>query len=399
MGNINLKARSMAKLKGVLAAITLVTAVASPGCSTATRGQSSEPRAADAYFSNWPAGSSPRDIGKRLAENWLERPFGFQATSEPSRYGSFVSYSEVNTEYGALRVAAVTGDSALLQRLIRKFDYFLTPEGAKRISQEAHVDFRVFGAVPLEIYIQTHDPKYLDLGRSFADRQWENTTSDGISREARYWVDDMYMLTLLQLEAYRATNNRVYLDRTALTMVAYLDSLQQPNGLFYHGPGTPFYWGRGNGWIAAGMTELLLSLPADHPRRAKVLAGYRRMMATLLLHQSPEGLWRQLIDKPELWTESSGSGMLAYAMITGVREGWLDAATYGPAARRAWLALVNELDANANVRDICVGTGTAESQVGNDIGAQYRYYAARERRTGDTHGQAPALWAAAALLH
>ena len=29
---------------------------------------------------------------------------------------------------------------------------------------------------------------------------------------------------------------------------------------------------------------------------------------------------------------------------------------------------------------------------------QYRYYAARARRTGDLHGQAPLLWAATELL-
>jgi len=40
--------------------------------------------------------------------------------------------------------------------------------------------------------------------------------------------------------------------------------------------------------------------------------------------------------------------MFAFAMITGVKQGWLDAATYGPAARRSWLGLVAELDADAN---------------------------------------------------
>jgi hypothetical protein len=44
----------------------------------------------------------------------------------------------------------------------------------------------------------------------------------------------MYMMTLLQVEAYRATGNRVYIDRMAATMNMYLDSLQQPNGLFEH---------------------------------------------------------------------------------------------------------------------------------------------------------------------
>lgn len=41
----------------------------------------------------------------------------------------------------------------------------------------------------------------------------------------------------------------------------YLDELQRPNGLFYHAPDVPYYWGRGNGWVAAGMAELLQCLP------------------------------------------------------------------------------------------------------------------------------------------
>jgi rhamnogalacturonyl hydrolase YesR len=174
--------------------------------------------------------------------------------------------------------------------------------------------------------------------------------------------------------------------------------LQQPNGLLFHGPGTPYHWGRGGGWIAAGMSELLSELPPDHPRRARILAGYRTMMATLLTHQSPEGLWRQLVDKPELWLETSGSGMYAFAMVTGVKKGWLDAKTYGPAARRAWLALVHQIDAQGNVQNVSVGTNIAAVEVGPDPQTQYKFYVDRARKTGDLHGQGPITWTAMALM-
>jgi unsaturated rhamnogalacturonyl hydrolase len=35
-----------------------------------------------------------------------------------------------------------------------------------------------------------------------ANRQWEDPLPDGLSSETRYWIDDMHMLTTLQLEAY-----------------------------------------------------------------------------------------------------------------------------------------------------------------------------------------------------
>jgi rhamnogalacturonyl hydrolase YesR len=336
-------------------------------------------------FGNWLAGVSPAEIGKRVAANFLARRFEFETDTNRQ----FVIYPEVCTWYGSLTVAELTGDRDLQSQLIKKFDYLLTPEGASRISTNAHVDFRVFGIVPLEIYLETKDEKFFELGKGLADKQWAATTADGITTEARYWIDDMYMIPAVQVQAYRATGDAKYLDRAALTMTAYLDKLQQPNGLFYHGTNAPFFWGRGNGWVAAGMAELLRSLPEDHPRRVRIMTSYKEMMATLLRYQSEDGLWRQLIDHPEAWPETSSTGMFAFAMVTGVKNGWLDEKTYGPAARKAWLGLVAHLDENANINEVCVGTGK---------GTSVEYYLDRPRNTGDLHGQAPILWTASALL-
>ncbi len=188
--------------------------------------------------------------------------------------------------------------------------------------------------MPLEIYVQTKEKKYLDMGLNSADKQWEDPTPDGLSSQTRYWIDDMYMLIILQLQAYRATGDARYLDRAALEMTTYLDKLQQPNGLFYHAPDVPFYWGRGDGWVAAGMAEMLRSLPENHPRRARIMESYRKMMKSLLQYQGKDGVWRQLIDHPESWPETSSTGMFTFAMITGVKNGWLDEKTYGKAARK-----------------------------------------------------------------
>jgi unsaturated rhamnogalacturonyl hydrolase len=322
-------------------------------------------RAQSNYFGDWPVGASPKEVGKRVAENFAARQFEFEQGKR-----EFVIYPEACAWYGALTVAREINDQELEQKLVRKFDYLLTPEGAKRVAPTAHVDFRVFGIVPLEIYMQTRDRKFLDVGRSLADKQWEQTTPDGITAEARYWIDDMYMIVAVETQAFRATHDAKYLDRAALTMSAYLDKLQQPNGLFFHAPDSPFYWGRGNGWVAAGMTELLRSLPKSHPRRARILAGYQKMMQSLLKYQGEDGLWRQLIDHPESWAETSGTGMFTFALVTGVKQGWLDKKSYGPAARKGWLGLVKHIDADANITDVCEGTNK---------GTSVQYYLDRKR--------------------
>jgi rhamnogalacturonyl hydrolase YesR len=81
--------------------------------------------------------------------------------------------------------------------------------------------------------------------------------------------------------------------------------------------------------------------------------------------------------------------MFAAAMVTGVKAGWLDAATYGPAARKAWLGLASYIDERANISSVCAGTNK---------GSSVQYYLDRPRNVGDLHGQAPVLWTASALL-
>jgi rhamnogalacturonyl hydrolase YesR len=262
-----------------------------------------------------------------------------------------------------------------------------------------HVDHSVFGAVPLELYQLRKDTSLLRMGKSFADRQWElpangsgeqkELAQQGLSWQSRFWIDDMFMITLLQTRAYVATGDTAYVGRVAREMVIYLSRLQRPNGLFFHAEDVPFFWGRGNGWMAAGMTELLLALPEGHPQRAVLLAAYRKMMGTLLRYQSFDGMWRQLVDDPAAWPESSCTGMFTYAMIVGVREGWLDEKVYGPAARKGWLALTDHIGPEGDVREICEGTNKLNDR---------QCYLDRKRITGDMHGQAPVLWCAWALV-
>ncbi len=376
--------------------VALLSSVATlAGCSAPLSASRTAPTPASSeYFSDWPEGADPASVGRRIANNVVARDFDFQSNAKHR----WIIYPEICAWYGALQVARLTRDQTLERQLIGKFDQFLTPEGAQRLSPRAHVDYRITGVVPLEIYLLNHEQAYLNLGRDYADKQWETTTPDGITAEARYWSDDLYMLPVLQVQAYRATNDPKYLDRVSMTMVAYLDKLQQPNGLFLHSSDSPFYWGRGNGWVAAGMAEVLSVLPPEHRHYARIKQGYQRMMAALLKYQGPQGLWLQLIEQPDFWPETSGSAMFTFALIEGVKHGWLEPSIYGPAARKAWLGLVPYVDAAANIQEVVVGTNKAASEVGPDLEVQKKFYFDRPRRTGDLHGQSPMLWSAAALL-
>jgi unsaturated rhamnogalacturonyl hydrolase len=345
----------------------------------------------------FPAGSTPQEIGKKIAERYLALPYANFNRNTPPRV---ITYPESCTWYGALNFAKLTGDDALKQKLIERFQPLLGSRDSL-IPKPDHVDYTVFGAVPWEIYMQTKEQKYFDIGKRFADNQWAEPSGSranalswyyynkGLSWQTRMWIDDMFMITAVQSQAYRATGEEKYIDRAAKEMVHYLDSLQQPNGLFYHAPDVPFFWGRGDGWMAAGMSELLRSLPKNNSYRPRIMQGYKKMMASLLKYQAEDGMWRQLIDDSTAWKETSCTGMFTFAFITGVKEGWLDAPTYGAAAKKAWLSLITYINQNNDITEVCEGTNKKNDR---------QYYLNRKRNVGDLHGQAPLLWCANAWL-
>lgn len=346
-------------------------------------------------FKNLPAGSKPQEIGNLLVNHYLQTPFtNFGFTTPP---GS-ITYSEVCTWYGALKFSFFSKNEAFAKKLDERFRPLLY-EKKNLQPKPDHVDPNIFGSIPLELYIQQKVPVYLDMGKWFADQQWtmpakqkpefKALLDSGFTWQTRMWIDDMYMITNIQTQAYRATGDVKYVNRAAHQMAMYLKALQRPNGLFYHAPDVPFFWGRGNGWMAAGMTELLKSLPKSNTDYPLILDGYQKMMSSLKDCQNQKGMWLQLLDDPGSWPESSGTGMFTYAMITGVKRGWLNAKEYGPVARKAWIALTSYIDKNGDVTEVCQGTNKENSR---------EYYLNRKRITGDMHGQAPVLWSAFALL-
>lgn len=355
--------------------------------------------AQDASFRKRMNEVDPTEIGKRVVNKFLQTPHTRFGNPRAEKAPNYVTYPDACTWLGALWFSKAIKNKELQQQLTNRFEPLFTTE-KNMLPRMVHVDYNVVGAVPLEIYMQKlGGQKYYDLGMKYADTQWEvpadanpeqKAYADrGFSWQTRVWIDDMFMITTIQSQAYLATGNRKYIDRAAAEMVMYLEQIQRPNGLFFHAPTAPFFWARGNGWMAAGMSRLLSVLPKDNPNRPVIMEAYLKMMGTLLKHQDPDGMWHQLIDEPTSYKETSGTGMFAYAMLVGVKHGWLEKKTYEPAAMKGWLALVSYLNADDELTNVCEGTN-----IKNDK----NHYMTRKQIVGDLHAHAPLLWCAAELL-
>jgi rhamnogalacturonyl hydrolase YesR len=188
-------------------------------------------------------------VGLRVAERFLSQPH-----SQYGRKGNpkQITYPDVCTWYGSLAFAKVTANRPLTARLAQRFEPLFGVD-ARLVPLPNHVDNTVFGALPFELYLQTKEARYLALGRTFADAQWaapqgkddtpeaRDLLSRGLTWQTRLWIDDMFMITMVQAQAFRATGDRAAIDRAAKEMVVYLNELQRPNGLFYHAPDVPFF--------------------------------------------------------------------------------------------------------------------------------------------------------------
>jgi rhamnogalacturonyl hydrolase YesR len=340
-------------------------------------------------FTNWTSGKGPSDIGPLAVTNFKSH------TGDD--YGG-AGYALAFTWFGALVFTETTGNTADNMTLIKGFEPYATGSKTVDNSASATVDSRAFGTLPLEIYMDNQDDRCKTLGLARADTQWAMTTSDGITSDARYWSDDMFMITGLQVRAYRATKDSKYLDRSAKTLIAYMGKLQQSDGMFWHTQQSKAYWGRANGWFVSGMTELLLDLPSGDTRDT-IMAGYKKFLDGILPLQisggADDGAWRQVLDLSSSNAEMSCTAMFTFALISGVRNGWLTDPKYTAAARKGWIALGNKTNASGQLDKVCPGTGQADA---GSLQSQQQFYASITLGSNDMHGQAPLLWSANALL-
>ncbi len=136
--------------------------------------------------------------------------------------------------------------------------------------------------------------------------------------------------------------------------------------------GAKVFWSRGNGWDFAAIVRMLQYLPMNHPDRPRFEQLFKDMAGKILSLQQPDGMWRASLLDPEDYPmpEASGSAMFTYGLAWGVNQGLLDRATYEPAVRKAWPALVGCVDADGKLTHV-QPAGSAPVEFAADSTAPY----------------------------
>jgi rhamnogalacturonyl hydrolase YesR len=189
----------------------------------------------------------------------------------------------------------------------------------------------------------------------------EDGTLHHIDDKPQVWIDSVYMAppflavagypeeAVRQIEGFR----RLLWNRDAKLFSQIWDEGRQE----FH---RAAFWGVGNGWAAAGMARVIQALPAEMSDAKGRLAGYaREVLDGCLAHRRPDGLFHDVLDRPETFVETNLAQMLAYTVYRGIQGGWLDSA-YRAEADRMRQAAHQKVDERGLVRDVC-GSPTFDS--------------------------------------
>ena len=221
-----------------------------------------------------------------------------------------------------------------------------------------HADDYAVAATYAQLYQRERNPQMIAPSRALFDflatRKYDEPLVWGNAIEMRElaWCDALFMGPPAMAAMSAATGDAKYLDLADRLWWKTTDYLyDRTEHLYYRDSryfdqrennGRKVFWSRGNGWVIAGLARMLQDVPAGFRNRDQYLALFREMAAAVLAAQSPDGYWRSSLLDPDSRPnpETSGTGFFTYALAWGVNQGLLDRATYEPAARKGWAALV-----------------------------------------------------------
>ena len=237
-------------------------------------------------------------------------------------------------------------------------------------SSEVLLDFNgTMGVNFIEAYKLTGEEKY----KNIAYRLYENIRTkvtrfeDGTfcRKESKtMWADDFFMACPFLVRMYKefgvkecledivtqlkGFKKRLYMDeKNIFSHIFFLDA-EMKNSI---------PWGRGNGWVALALSEVLITLNDERGEKFEILRNaFEKFCEGLASFQDEDGMWHQVLDKSDSYQEASCTAMFTTAMYRGVKNGWIDK-KYMSNVKRGLKALLGKcVDKDGVFYNVCMGS-------------------------------------------
>ncbi|WP_417259900.1 glycoside hydrolase family 88/105 protein [Celeribacter sp.] len=192
----------------------------------------------------------------------------------------------------------------------------------------------------------TGEQRYLDVASQLMRQLTHHPrTKSGVYwHKLRYpwqvWLDGLYMGPPFQISYAQATDQPDLITDAITQISTAMEMTHNPQtALYAHAvdearmqpwadPVTgqnPAHWSRALGWLAMALVDVaeLVGTKAFAPLEART----REFLTAIAAHRTPNGLWQQVFDQPDLngnYEESSASAMFTYALVKGIDLGLWD---------------------------------------------------------------------------
>ena len=311
----------------------------------------------------------------------------------------------------------ITGDDRYAAFVEEVADSFVREDGSiDTFRPEKHVlDDYNEGRILFPMYARTKNEKY----RKAAEMLHRSLMDQPRTEEGNFWHKQIY-------------SNQVWLDGTymALPFLAmYEDNFGQgeirdimeqlrvvrkrmrdpKTGLYYHGydasrkafwadPETGLsknFWLRAIGWYALALTDLIGIIPKGMEERDELGDTLRDLMESISAYADPDsGMYLQVVDqrgREGNYPETSGSAMVACAMLRGARMGVLEE-KFREQGRKTFDGIVRDhlkvRDGMVELDNICLVAGLGPEDNRRRDGS-YAYYISEPVVANDAKGVAP----------
>ena len=357
----------------------------------------------------------------------IER-FAAQYLEHYQPYKPYWNYEDGCVLLGCIDLYRATGKEPLRDFVLRYLEKVITPDGVITYfpADKYNIDSINCGRALFFAYDETGDERY----RKAADFLSERLKTHPRCECGNYWHKEIYPEQIWLDGLYMAQPFRVAYDMRWGGMQDAPDIVRQfanvrrylynpEKRLYYHAcdmakrqpwadPETgcsPNFWLRSMGWYLMALidsADLMEEQLYEHYRALVDL--FREALPGIAAWADPlTGLYYQVIDRADVkdnYLETSGSAMVIYATLKGVRLGLLDEDTYLPAARKAFENLTDTMlrqdeDGLWHLHGICAvaGLGPGEKRDGS-----VAYYLSEPVVADDAKGVGPYLMALSEYL-
>lgn len=293
-------------------------------------------------------------------------------------------YALMVGHYGLLETAKVLNNSEYIeyfvdsmQNMAKFYNYmfyesenFGEPTFIQKGTELNNLDaIGTMGMNMCELYKLTSSPESLYCIEYLASAMKENIPKfdDGtFCRERDMWSDDTFMSCPFLIRIALVKNDAKYFQEVVRQLLGFKKRLwMQDKKVFSHiyflesKKPNRVPWGRGNGWVFVTLSDVLEKLPENIEGYDELLQLFVEFAEGIIENQDSEGLWHQVLTRPDAYQETSCTGMFIIGLCRGIRNGWLTE-KYKENVRNAFIGLIrHKIDKTGNIYDVCRGSSNS----------------------------------------